>query len=122
MAFVPDHQLDVFVSYAHVDDRPFLDAPGPERSAGWVGTLVRHLKNELAQKIGRDEAFAVWFDTHNLRGNDTLTVEIAMRLQLSATLLAILSPVPRRGAAIRRRHGHCVARPAVGRREGTARR
>jgi hypothetical protein len=91
MAFVPEYEHDLFVSYAHVDDRPFLDTPGPERALGWVATLVRHLKNELAQKVGRDEDFAVWFDTNNLRGNHALTDEIAARLQRSATFLAILS-------------------------------
>ena len=93
MAFVPEYEHDVFISYAHVDDQPFMDAAtGQERSSGWVATLVRHLKNELAQKIGRADAVAVWLDAHNLRGHHPLNAEIAARLERTAILVAILSP------------------------------
>jgi hypothetical protein len=93
MAFIPGYEHDVFVSYAHVDDRPFIDAAaGQERSSGWVSTLVRHLKNELAQKIGRSDAVSVWFDSNNLRGNHKLIDEIAVRLERAAIFVAILSP------------------------------
>jgi hypothetical protein len=92
MAFVPGYEHDVFVSYAHVDDLPFVDmVTGQERSTGWVSVLVRHLKNELAQKIGRADAVSVWFDSHNLRGNHTLLDEIGTRLERSAILVAVLS-------------------------------
>jgi hypothetical protein len=93
MAFIPGYEHDVFVSYAHVDDRPFIDAAaGQERSSGWVSTLVRHLKSELAQKVGRSDAVSVWFDSNNLRGNHKLTDEIAARLAHAASFVAILSP------------------------------
>src|SRR5215472_19368892 len=93
MAFIPGYEHYVFVSYAHVDDRPFIDAAaGLERASGWVSTLVRHLKNELAQKIGRSDAVSVWFDANNLRGNHQLNDEIAARLERAASFVAILSP------------------------------
>jgi hypothetical protein len=93
MAFVPEYEHDIFVSYAHVDDQSFIDAAtGQERSSGWVATLVRHLKNELAQKVGRADAVSIWFDAHNLRGNHPLNDEIAARLERTALLIAILSP------------------------------
>jgi hypothetical protein len=93
MAFIPGYDHDVFVSYAHVDDQPFIDAAaGLERSSGWVSTLVRHLKNELAQKIGRSDAVSVWFDSNNLRSNHKLIDEIAARLERAAMFVAILSP------------------------------
>ena len=93
MAFIPGYEHDVFVSYAHVDDRPFIDdAAGLERASGWVSTLVRHLKNELAQKIGRSDVVSVWFDSNNLRGNHQLNDEIAARLERAASFVAILSP------------------------------
>jgi hypothetical protein len=93
MTFITGYEYDVFISYAHVDDRPFIDAGGGlERSPGWVSTLVRHLKNELAQKIGRSDAASVWFDSHNLRGNHQLIDEIAARLERAAIFVAILSP------------------------------
>jgi hypothetical protein len=93
MAFVPVYEQDVFVSYAHVNDRPYLDtAFGRERPSGWVSTLVRLLKNALAENIGRDDAFSVWFDAESLRGNHRLTREIGQRLERSANFLAVLSP------------------------------
>jgi hypothetical protein len=93
MAFVPGYEQDVFISYAHADDRPYFDPPaGEESRSGWVGTLVRQLKNELAQKIGREDACKVWFDNHRLRGNHTLSEEIAGQLERSATFVAIVSP------------------------------
>src|SRR4029453_1087542 len=70
MAFVPPHTCDIFVSYAHVDDRP---APGT--NTGWVTTLVQGLTWYLAQKLGRSDAFTLWMD-HELAGNVPLTPEI----------------------------------------------
>jgi hypothetical protein len=84
-------QNDIFISYAHVDDRPF-DATGSDQSLGWAATLVRHLENYLAQEIGRAEGFTVWKDKYNLHGNDTLTTEIRTKLQETAVFIAILSP------------------------------
>ena len=93
MMFVPGYDHDVFVSYAHVDDEPWLEPPsGAEKPPGWVATLVRHLRIALARKIGRPDAFNVWFDQLNLRGNHQVTDEIATRLKSSATFFAILSP------------------------------
>lgn len=89
--FVPGYEQDVFISYAHVDDRPF-DATGRDESPGWVAVLVRHLENYLAQEVGRAEGFTVWKDKYNLHGNDTLTVEITAKLERSAIFIAILSP------------------------------
>jgi hypothetical protein len=93
MAFIPGYDHDIFVSYAHVDDRPFFDNPGGrEQPIGWVATLVTHLSNFLAQKFGRSEDFSLWFDTHDLRGDHTVTDEIAARVQRAALFVAILSP------------------------------
>jgi hypothetical protein len=93
MAFIPEYEHDIFVSYAHVDDQQFIDATtDQERSSGWVATLVRHLKNELAQKVGRADAVSIWLDAHNLRGHHSLDDEIATRIERTALLVAILSP------------------------------
>lgn len=79
MAFIPGYDHDIFVSYAHVDDQPFLDNPrGREQPVGWVATLVTLLSKLPAQKFGRAEAFSLWFDANNLRGNHTVTDEIAL--------------------------------------------
>jgi hypothetical protein len=93
MAFVLEYEQDVFISYARADDRAYFEpSPGEEPPSGWVGTLVRQLKNELAQKLGREDTFKVWFDNHRLRGNHTLSDEIAEQLERSATFVAIVSP------------------------------
>jgi hypothetical protein len=92
MSFIPGYEHDVFISYAHVDDRPLIASAGREHSSGWVSTLIRQLKNELDTKIGRSGLVSVWFDSHNLRGNHRLTDEIAARLQRTAMFVAILSP------------------------------
>ena len=86
MAYVPDHQHDIFVSYAHVDDQPF---PGVEH--GWVTTLIESLQVLLAQKLGRRDAFSLWMD-HQLSRHAQLTPEILDNLGQTATLLVILSP------------------------------
>ena len=94
MAFVPGFEQDVFISYTHVNDLPpnvqpqFVTEPG----SGWVAMLVRHLTDALAQKIARLEAFHIWFDQKELRGNYHLTDEIATKLKRSATLVAVRSP------------------------------
>jgi hypothetical protein len=82
---------DVFISYAHVDDRP-LDLMPAGQSAGWVTMLVRHLENFLGQEIGRAEGFTVWKDNYDLRGNNALTSEIKTELERTAIFIAILSP------------------------------
>jgi hypothetical protein len=93
MAFVPGHDDDIFVSYPHVDDQPLLDdTKGREQPVGWVATFVTLLSKLLAQKFGRAEAFSVWFDANNLRGNHTVTDEIAARVRRAALFVAILSP------------------------------
>jgi hypothetical protein len=94
MPFVPGYEQDVFISYAHVNDLPPRTQPQftTEPGSGWVAMLVLNLTDALAQKIGRREAFHIWFDQKDLRGNHHLTEEIATKLKRSATLLAVRSP------------------------------
>lgn len=86
MAFVPGHKHDIFVSYAHVDDKPL---PGAEK--GWVTTLVGCLMTRLAQKLGRSDAYSLWMD-HELSGREPITPQLMENLQQTATLIIILSP------------------------------
>ena len=85
MALAPKSGHDLFISYVHVDDALVF-------GARWVSTLVRDLRNLLAQKMGRHEAFSMWWDEINLRGNHAVTPEIRTTLQESTTLLLVLSP------------------------------
>jgi len=84
--FVPHYKYDIVISYAHVDNEP---APGVE--AGWVSTLAEGLKNRLAQKLGRREAFSLWMD-YRLSPHEPLTPEIMDALEHTAVLVVILSP------------------------------
>src|SRR4051812_23241376 len=81
MAFVPDCDHDVFVSYAHVDNQNDL---------GWVTTLVHHLDTELRQRLGTKD-LQIWID-HRIDGNHPLTPDIMQAIRRSATLLIVMSP------------------------------
>ncbi len=85
-AFVPGFDYDVFISYAHVDDRPSVGA-----QSGWVTNLARELETVLAQKLGREEDFRLWMDDE-LSRHAPITPEILKALERTATLLVILSP------------------------------
>ncbi len=87
MAFVPDYEHDVFVSYAHVDD---ILLPGADE--GWVTTLVDALEKKLAQKLGRADAFSLWVDRDDLSRHEGVTDQIIGAAQSTATLVVILSP------------------------------
>jgi hypothetical protein len=83
--YVPNYKHDIFVSYAHVDNQPL-----PNIKHGWVTTLITSLKNLLAQKLGRPDAFSLWMD-YQLRGNQPVTPDIDEQLKQSATLVFIAS-------------------------------
>src|SRR5262249_34644354 len=77
---------DIFVSYAHVDDKP-----DPGVAEGWVTTLIRKVMNRLTQLLGREDAYRLWMD-HELAKNVKFTPEILGQLDRSATLMVVLSP------------------------------
>src|SRR5262249_11743604 len=77
---------DIFVSYAHVDDKT-----DPGVAEGWVTTLIRKVTNRLVQWLGREEPYRLWMD-HELAKNVKFTPEILGQLDRSATLLVVLSP------------------------------
>ncbi len=85
MTFVPGYEHDIFVSYAHVND----EAP-VGTDTGWVTTFVNGLKRELAQRLGRADAYSLWMD-HELAGNVPVTQEIMANLSQSATLIVVFS-------------------------------
>jgi hypothetical protein len=83
--YVPGFQYDVFVSYAHVDDRPVVGA-----ELGWVSTLQRNLFMLLDRRLGRREDYSPFTD-HRLRGNHEID-DLLKAVRASATLIIILSP------------------------------
>lgn len=76
---------DIFISYAHVDNASVFD------QQGWVTTLIENLRPLLAQRLGRKDAFADWWDTSNLQGNSSVTPEIHEAVEQASVFLMILS-------------------------------
>ena len=75
----------VFVSYAHVDNRPFS---GEEK--GWISHCVQHLRNVLDRRMGRAENYRLLMDI-KLKGNDSLTPELEKQVKEAETLVLFLS-------------------------------
>jgi hypothetical protein len=73
--YLSNYQQDIFVSYAHVDNQPFAGA-----DKGWVTTLIKDLKNLLARKLGRLDAYSLWLDDE-LRGNTAVTPHTIEQLE-----------------------------------------
>jgi hypothetical protein len=77
MAFVPAFEHDVFISYAHGDDR------------AWIGAFYERLKPDLNRLLpGAD----VWIDSEDLRKSRDFKQEIPANLESSAVLVSLVSP------------------------------
>lgn len=86
MAYVSGYDYDVFVSYAHVDNEPFLAG-----GKGWVTSLVEGLRKLMAVKLGRTDSFSLWMD-YALRYAEPVTPQLLNTVRKSAVLIVILSP------------------------------
>ena len=82
MALLTGYTHDIFVSYAHNDNKPLVC--GEE---GWVRTLINLLRVRTDEKIGSD-ALDIWMD-YDLSGNSPVTPTITDALTCSAILLFI---------------------------------
>jgi TIR domain-containing protein len=82
-----DYEYDVFVSYARVDNVPVHPA-----ELGWVDSFIDILGIDLGMKLGRREAFRIWYDEQHLRGNHEVDGHIPEQVKKSRLFLAILSP------------------------------
>jgi hypothetical protein len=77
MAFVPGFDHDVFISYAHGDDR------------AWISAFHGRLKPDLNRLLpGAD----VWIDSDDLRKSRDFNHEIPANLASSAVLVSLVSP------------------------------
>jgi hypothetical protein len=74
---------DIFVSYAHVDNKPF------DNPQGWVDSFVKRLSLRLEQLIGNEPA--VWRDTR-LQGNEYFAGSIGDGISSTLLLLSVISP------------------------------
>jgi len=76
----PALKVDVFVSYAHLDD-----------GTGWVDSFHKCLTVSLDQRVGRSGAFEVWRDEHELDRTSLFDGVIRDRVRRSAVFLALCS-------------------------------
>jgi hypothetical protein len=84
MAYLPDFEEDVFISYAHNDDDVFTG-----EQWGWVTRLHQDLQQRVRNYLGSDVRF--WRDCE-IRNNEDFTKKIFNRLVRTATFLTVLSP------------------------------
>jgi len=80
MPFLPKHDFDIFVSYAHAEARD------------WVDRYCEQLLAELQSLLpGRDKP-NLFLDKHDLRAGDSVDAVIRDGLHRSALFLAFISP------------------------------
>jgi hypothetical protein len=79
-----EFDLDVFVSYAHLDNTGF-----DEQQKGWVAKLHERLERRLAQLLGKPTR--IWRDP-KLRGNDVFEETLVERVRRAAILVSVVSP------------------------------
>lgn len=77
MPFVPGFSHDVFISYAHGDDR------------AWINSFIDRLGSALARIL---PGATVWVDKDDLRKSRDFNLEIPTQLELSATVISLVSP------------------------------
>jgi len=82
-SLVHGFEHDVFLSYSTVDDRPSQN--------GWVTAFNRHLRESLAANFGSRDPERIWWDRSNIDEEQSLSEQIAVKVQKSACLIVILS-------------------------------
>ena len=78
MAYVPGYQHDLFLSYAHADDR------------SWVAVFEENLRETLGRELG--QKVSVWQDVHQIRVAEDWKRDIEDGIKASAAFLTIVSP------------------------------
>jgi len=79
MAYVPGFQHDVFVSYAHGDDRE------------WINGFLQRLKPEIKRRLGSEAVFCI--DEADLRKSRDFAKDIPDSVESSAVFLLLASPL-----------------------------
>ncbi|HET6181618.1 MAG TPA: toll/interleukin-1 receptor domain-containing protein [Candidatus Sulfotelmatobacter sp.] len=78
MAYVPGYENDIFVSYAHGDDRD------------WIGHLTERLKGELKRRLGAEPT--LWIDNEALPKSRDFRDQIPASVEDSALFVLFASP------------------------------
>ena len=77
-AFVPGFENDLFVSYAHGEDKR------------WMQAFEEELRDEVSRRLGL--AISVWQDTLKLRAGENWQAAIQQGVEHSAAFVAVVSP------------------------------
>ncbi len=85
MAFVPNCECDVFVSYATANNQEFA-----KNKPGWVTSVRDALKLVLDEGLERRGVSEVWMD-YKLRGNEPFDEQLRDKVSQAAVLLIVLS-------------------------------
>ncbi|MEM7075763.1 MAG: toll/interleukin-1 receptor domain-containing protein [Pseudomonadota bacterium] len=85
MALTPGFKHDIFVSYAHTDNK--AGASGTK----WVSQFVTYLGTSIQQRLGCGDDLRIYFDQRDLSG-DHLVDDLVREVQQSAIFLAVSSP------------------------------
>ncbi len=80
-----DFELDIFISYAHLDNEPLSQDP-----KGWITMLHEDLQKRLRALLGKEAE--IWRD-NKLEGSDKFDDTISDKLRRSAILISVLSPL-----------------------------
>ena len=84
MSFLPDYEVDLFISYAHNDNQALI-----EGQRGWVDTFHQALERRLQVHLGAKPI--IWRDPR-LQGNEYFADSLSEQVPKSALLVAVLSP------------------------------
>jgi hypothetical protein len=84
MSFLPEFEDDIFISYAHIDDRSLT-----EGQKGWISSFHHALETRLAQLLVPEPE--VWRDP-KLQGNDIFEDKLIKRIPKIAVLISVISP------------------------------
>jgi TIR domain len=77
-AFVPGFQHDLFISYAHEDDKR------------WIQAFEDELRDEISRRLGM--GISVWQDTSRLRAGENWQAAIQEGIEGAAAFVAVVSP------------------------------
>src|SRR5262245_48717554 len=77
-AFVPKFENDLFISYAHEDDKR------------WVQAFEDELHDEVSRRLGL--SISIWQDTGRIRAGQNWQLEIREGIKQSAAFVTIISP------------------------------
>lgn len=77
-AFVPGFQHDLFISYAHEDDKR------------WIQAFEDELHDEVSRRLGM--GISVWQDTSRLRAGENWQAAIQEGIETTAAFVAVVSP------------------------------